>query len=268
MKDRYALGDSAREIRRLSLQASFFEPMAETALLAGGLGPGLRCADVGCGAGHVTSLMGKIVGRSGGAVGIDQSEKYIDYCNHVNNKRNVRFVKGNIISDDLGLDGTFDVVYSRFMFVHLNDKRRAMESMVRLARKGGTVIIQELDHAADSWLSHPARDSFEVLRRCYTRIVREMGGDPLAGRKLYKLFIDASLDASVDCTSPCIRMGRGPYNVLGWRLAESLRPKILSLGLLTAREYSCLLRDLKEMSGDRNSFATYARVFTVTGKKK
>ncbi len=268
MKDKYALGDSKGEIMRLSLQASFFEPMAETALLAGGLRPGSKCLDVGCGAGHVTRLMGKIVGRTGRAVGIDLSERYVDYCNQVNTRGNTRFVKGNIISDDLGLDGSFDVVYSRFMFVHLNDKRRALDSMVRLAKKGGTIIIQELDHAPDSWLSHPTTGSFEVLRRCYTRIVKEMGGDPLAGRKLYKLFMDASLDANVDCTSPCIRMGRGPYNVLGWRLAESLKPKILSLGLMNAREYSCLLRDLKDMANDRNSFATYARVFTVTGTKK
>lgn len=268
MKGRYALGDSAKEIKRLSLQASFFEPMAEASLRAGGLGTGSRCADVGCGAGHVTRLMGRIVGRGGTAVGIDQSEKYIGYCNHTNKMHNVRFVQGNIISGNLGLDGKFDLVYSRFMFVHLNDKRRALDSMIRLAKKGGTIMIQELDHAPNSWLSHPKRESFEMLRKCYTGIVKELGGDPLAGRKLYKLFIDASLETTVDCTSPCIRMGLDPYNVLAWKLAESLRPKILSLGLMNEKEYSGMLRDLKEMAGDRQSFATYARVFTVTGKKR
>lgn len=268
MKGRYALGTSTKEIKRLSLQASFFEPMARTALLAGGLGTGSRCADVGCGAGHVTRLMGQIVGRNGMAMGIDQSEKYIDYCNHTHKKGHVRFVKGNIISDDLGLDGKFDVVYSRFMFVHLTDKRRALDSMVRLAKKGGTIIIQELDHAPNSWLSHPTWESFEMLRKCYTKVVTQMGGDPLAGRKLYKLFMDASLDTLVDCTSPCIRMGMSPYGILGWKLAESLRPKILSLKLMNEKEYSCMLHNLKKMADDRNSFATYARVFTVTGKKR
>ncbi len=267
MKKDYALGDSTKEIKRLSLQASFFEPMAKSALLDGGMREGAKCVDIGCGPGHVARMMGQIVGKKGKVVGIDLSEKYINYCNKTNKEKHVEFIKGDIIEDNLHLDSMFDIVYSRFMFVHLNDKKRALKSMIRLAKKGGTIIIQELDHAPDSWLTHPKRKSFETLRRCYTEIVKQMGGDPLAGRKLYQLFTETSLDASVECHSPCIMMGRGPYNVLGWKLAESLKPKILSLGLMNVREYVNLLDDLKQMAQDKHSFATYARVFTITGRK-
>lgn len=268
MENKYALGETKGEIQRLSVQASFFEPLTKSALLEAGIKKGMNCVDVGCGTGHVTRLIGEMVGKKGKVVGIDLSERYVNYCKQVNKEKHIQFIKGDVIVNDLGLDESFDAVFSRFMFVHLPDKKQALKSMIKLAKKDGVIIIQELDHASDSWLSYPARECVETLRKCYVEIVKQMGGDPLAGRKLYELFIEASLDSNVECNSPCIMMGREPYNVLGWKLAESLKPKLLSLGLMNIREYEGLLKDLKQMAKDPRSFATYARIFTVTGRKR
>jgi ubiquinone/menaquinone biosynthesis C-methylase UbiE len=51
----------------------------------------------------------------------------------------------------------FDLIYSRFMFLHLKDVRKAVQSMKRLAKKGGVVVIEEVDHAPDSWLCYPEK---------------------------------------------------------------------------------------------------------------
>lgn len=51
----------------------------------------------------------------------------------------------------------FDLIYSRFMFLHLKDVRKAVQSMKRLAKKGGVVVIEEVDHAPDSGLCYPEK---------------------------------------------------------------------------------------------------------------
>ena len=267
MKNDYVLGNQPEEIERLKIQASFFEPMAKEVLMKAGIKKGMRCVDVGCGSGDVTRMMGSIVGKKGIVIGIDMNQKYIQYCTKVNKQSNVAFVCDDIIGTKLIKKEDFDIIYSRFMFVHLKDKLSALKSMIRLAKKDGVIVIQETDHSPGSWLSYPKRESVEQLRKIYVRLIKKMGGDPLAGRKLYRMFVKESMRTTVECYSPCLLMGHKPYSDLGWRLAESLKPQIISFGLLSQTEYRKLLDELREMSNDTESFATYARFFSVSGRK-
>jgi SAM-dependent methyltransferase len=243
-----------------------FEPFVIDALNKSGIKKGMNCLDVGCGSGDVTRLLSNMVGKSGSVVGIDIEQKYLDYCNKVNKQKNVNFVYDNII--DSKLTGTFDIVFSRFMFVHLTDKIQALRSMIDLTKKNGIIIIQELDNAQGTWLSYPKKNCVEKLRRTYTTLVTKMGGDPLAGRKLYKLFIDQGLQAEVECHSPCIVMNKTPFNELGWRIADSLKPAILSKKIMSKSEFRKMFSDLKAMTKDETCFVTYARFFNVIGKKR
>jgi hypothetical protein len=79
--------------------------------------------------------------------------------------------------------------------------------------------------------------------------------------------VEESLEASVECNSPCLQMGHEPYSTLGWRIAESLKPQILSYNLLSEGEYKKLYDGLKLLSNDKKSFITYARFFSVIGRK-
>lgn len=267
LKNNYVLGTTSEEIERLKIQSSLFEPLAKDSLSKAGIRNGMACADVGCGSGEVTRLIGKMVGKTGRALGIDINHDYIKYCDTITKEKNISFVCNDITKSKDLFDETFDIVYSRFMFVHLHDKMSALRHMIRLAKKGGIIIVQELDHAPDSWLAYPKRKSVEMLRKLYVKLVKKAGGDPLAGRKIYKMFVQHHLDTTVESYSPCLLMGRKPYNSLGWRIAQSLRPQILSLGLMNQRKYNELFNDLVEMSKDPHSFVLYARLFSVIGRK-
>jgi hypothetical protein len=140
--------------------------------------------------------------------------------------------------------------------------------MKRLARNGGAVVIQDLDHAAGSWLSYPENEAFNTLREVYVGLIDKAGGDPLAGRKLYKLLTDESLDASVECYSPCILMDHEPYSSLGWQLAESIKKGIFDHELQSEQEYVKMYEGLKKLAKDKGSFVTYARLFSAIGRKR
>ncbi len=201
MAEGYVLGNQDNEIARLEMQATLFEPITRQTLLNAGLKKDMSCIDIGCGSGSVTRLMADMVGETGHVVGVDIDDRYLQYCTRsINSRPNIEFIHDDICKSRL-VDGkeTFDVVYSRFTFHHLTDRSEAVRSMRRLTKKGGTIMIQDLDHAPGSWLCYPEDKVFNTLRKVYVALIRKRGGDPLVGRKLYKLLINESLYAIVDC---------------------------------------------------------------------
>jgi ubiquinone/menaquinone biosynthesis C-methylase UbiE len=266
MTEGYVLGNLENEITRLEIQSAFFEPLTRQTLLKAGIKKGMRCLDVGCGAGSVTRILAEMVGKKGWVTGTDVEEKYLQYCRNYMSQPNMNFMQDDICNSRLAKE-SFNAIYSRFMFVHLTDPRKAIHSMKQLVKKGGSIIIEELDHAPDSWLCYPDSQSVNALREIYFTLVKKAGGDPFAGRKIYSLMVEESLNAGVECNSPCLLMGHEPYNTLGWRIAESLKPQIESYGLLSEQEYGRLRSELKRLSTDKKSFITYARFFSIIGRK-
>ena len=267
MTSKYVLGNLDSEIKRLEMQAMFFEPLSLSALQNAGIGKGMRCIDVCCGSGSVTRAMAEIVGKGGHVTGLDSDKKYIDYCKTVSKLDNVDFVIDDISKSAMLEEGTFDIVFSRFMFVHLRDKSGAVRAMKKLLKKGGTMIIQELDHSPGSWLCHPTDRNVEALRKAFVALLKKSGGDPLAGRKLYRLLVQESLDADISCFSPCLRMGHEPYNSLGWRIMDSLRPQFIAAGVLNKREFTKIHEGLRKLADKKDALVTYARFFSASGRK-
>jgi ubiquinone/menaquinone biosynthesis C-methylase UbiE len=263
----YVLGNQDNEIARLEVQSTLFEPLTKHTLLNAGLKKGMRCIDIGCGSGSVTRLMAKMVGETGHVVGVDIDKRYLQYCNRsITSRQNIEFIHDDICNSQLHGKERFDIVYSRFMFHHLTDRREAVRSMRRLKKKDGTIMIQDLDHAPGSWLCYPENKVVNKLRKVYVALIKKRGGDPLVGRKLYKLLIDESLSANVDCYSPCILMGQEPYSSLGWQLAKSIKSQILDHGLQSEQEYHEMYEGLRSLAKDKGTFVTYSRLFSAIGR--
>ncbi|MEP0825269.1 MAG: class I SAM-dependent methyltransferase, partial [Nitrososphaera sp.] len=166
MKKGYVLGNLDKEIERLEIQSAFFEPLTRHTLSKAGISEGMRCLDVGCGAGSVSRILAQMVGEKGQVTGTDVDEKYLEYCRKNAPQANMSFVHDDISNSKLRKE-SFDVIYSRFMFVHLKDAQKAIRSMKQLAKKGGKIIIEELDHAPDSWLCYPENHAVNTLRDIY-----------------------------------------------------------------------------------------------------
>ncbi|MGH9923490.1 MAG: class I SAM-dependent methyltransferase, partial [Nitrososphaerales archaeon] len=211
MKD-YILGSSNREFKRLKLQSQIFEQESLQTLKLAGIEPGMRCADIGCGIGDVTFMMAKMVGQKGTVIGIDRNSDVIEVCKKRAKKENVKnakFFVGDVYDNELSKN-SFDLVFSRFLFHHLKEPKGALKAMIKLVIAGGTVVVEENDH--DTWLTYPFSSALEKLRRVYVELLRLSNCDDLIARKLYKLFFECGLKASVGSYSICIPMD-GPYNM-------------------------------------------------------
>src|ERR1700761_6716696 len=75
--DGYALGRAPAEYQRLRRQAGMWEQVTARVLGQAGLGPGMRCLDVGCGPGEVMRLMAGLAGPSRQVTGIDNDARLV-----------------------------------------------------------------------------------------------------------------------------------------------------------------------------------------------
>ena len=63
--ERYVMGHSDHERRRLALQASILQPFTEHLFRRAGITSGMHVLDVGCGVGDVSLLAARLTGRTG-----------------------------------------------------------------------------------------------------------------------------------------------------------------------------------------------------------
>src|SRR3712207_9344946 len=74
---------------------------------------------------------------------VDIDNRYLQYCNrNISSRQNIEFFHDDICKSQLDSEERFDIVYSRFMFHHLTDRREAVRSMKRLRSEEHTSELQ------------------------------------------------------------------------------------------------------------------------------
>lgn len=191
MGDLGYLMESAEEALRLELKTDR-ETVARHASWAG-LGPGMRVADLGCGSGAATSVLGEVAGPGGQVLGVDISEQRVAYARERYGGPRAAFEVGDI-RQPLERFGTFDFVWIRFVLeYYLRGAFEIVENAMRVLRPGGVLCLIDLDHNALSHHEVPGR-----LGRTIAAALRELGPranfDAYAGRKLYAHLFDLGIE--------------------------------------------------------------------------
>lgn len=277
----YILGNSSKEAQRLTLQSRLFEKETRHTMSLAGIRKGMRCLDVGCGLGDTSFLMSKLVGENGKVVGVDINEDNIMACKKkLCGFDNIRFIAVDILQhlerfNDLS-SSPFDFVYSRFLFQHLSDPKRALKQLSELTADKGVIVIEELDHGL--WLSHPFDPNLRRLRKAYISLLRIAGCDPFVARKLYGLFLKNGLKPNVAAYSVCVPMGvekrnsgDGNGNIcfsnIGVLMAEVLKENLLDNGLMNRSEFDLMVKGLKKYSRNPTGLVLYALAFRIWAKR-
>jgi ubiquinone/menaquinone biosynthesis C-methylase UbiE len=185
----YVHGTRPEEQERLSVLNGLLNKASLRQL---GLDGGERILDVGSGLGQFSRGMAREVRRGGGAVvGIERdaaqmAEAERQACD-AGEADLVEFRVGNAADLPLRDDewGTFDVVHARFLLEHVRDPAAVVESMVRAARPGGRVVLEDDDH--DVLRFHPELPDTRRVWEAYYRSYRQFGRDPFVGRHLVSL---------------------------------------------------------------------------------
>ena len=105
---------------------------------------------------------------------------------------NVEFRMVDAMTCDAEIDERFDLVYVRFLLTHLPEPASALAAIVRLARPGGIVAVEDIDVVAH--FCYPPSAAFDRFVEWYTAAHRARGGDPTIGRRLPLLLSDAGIE--------------------------------------------------------------------------
>lgn len=261
----YLLADTGSELSRLRIQAQAWEADAEALIDRIGVKPGWRCADLGCGEMGILGPLARRVGRDGSVVGTDlESKVLLAACAHAEEHRltNVQLVTDNAYGSSLP-SKAFDLVHARFVVAPCGRAHALLAEMIRLARPGGFVALQE--PAPACWTCEPRSPAFDELKHVVLRAFAERGGDFGAGMRLPRLLRDLGCtDVGIRPAVLCLS-GEHPYKRAIVHFARTLRPRILD-GIMTEAELDATVAAVEAVVADPKAIVTSFMVMQVWGR--
>lgn len=235
----YVHGYADKEAERLSDQAGTLEDLLHHDT---SYPPGCMLLEAGCGIGAQTEIL---VRRSPGAliVSVDISPVSISEAKvRISEKDEgyVEFINGDIFYLPFG-NGSFDHIFVCFVLEHLNDPVRALSSLKKLLRPGGSLTVIEGDHG--SAFFHPSSPAADRNIGCLVELQSRKGGDALIGRRLYPLLNEAGFSGVtvsprivyVDSSRPGLVEGFTKKTFTA--MVEGVETEAVELGLITCREW-------------------------------
>ncbi len=145
-----------------------------------------KALEVGCGQGIRTGIIARnFPGLE--VLGLDRSPELLAEAESSfknSELKNLKFLSGDLYALPLAVD-TFDFIYARLVFMHLENPTAALASLMRVLKPGGKILIEDADR--DCMFFEPAPKSFADFWRKIQSAQRRLGGDPNIGRKLAPL---------------------------------------------------------------------------------
>ena len=193
----YIHGTRPEEQQRLSVLNRLLN---EASLRQMRVRPGERILDVGSGLGQLTRALARAAGPAGHVVGVErdpeQMHEALRQAGAAGEDGLVDFRVGGAV--DLPLDddqwGTFDIVHARFLLEHVPDPPAVVGAMVRAARPGGRIVLEDDDH--DVLRFFPELPETRRLWEAYFRTYAKFGRDPYVGRRLVAMLHQAGATPS------------------------------------------------------------------------
>ena len=205
--DGYLLDNRQAEAgERFDAFATLFDPTTFRHLEGLGIGSGWRCWEVGAGGTSVVSWLAEKVGPTGQVLATD-----IDTSLLAPVARPPVEVRVHDVGAEEPPGEGFDLVHARLVLVHVPDRERALQSMIKALRPGGRLLIEDADPALQPLVcpdEHgPEQRLANRLRHGFRRLLADRGADLSYGRRLPRLLREAGLrgveaEAYFPLTSP------------------------------------------------------------------
>lgn len=233
----YVLGTSDRERQRLIAQARQLHDQTLDAFRWGGIAPGTRVLDIGCGAGDVAMLAADLVGPTGRVTTIDHDAANLAFAQQRAAQAGYSNIEFRAAEIDTFTDAQpFDAVVGRYILLFLPDRAGALRRLLRVLRSGGSVVMVEPDFSLP-FPSIPLAPLFDKVGQWIRAVVAAGNIHVDSGPVLLRVFREAGLTGTkMDCRQ---WVGGGPgyevYALLA-ELVHSMVPAMEKHGITTSKE--------------------------------
>jgi SAM-dependent methyltransferase len=259
----YALATGEAAAYRLEILDSVYGPGTRRLLREAGVLPGMTVADIGCGIGMVTSLLADLVGPTGHVFGIDSSSSQLaEARGRLRGRSNISLVES--MATDTGLPPrSFDLVYSRFLLIHLVEPEQALREMRTLLKPNGILVCEDGDLTTAGSVPPSALEAFADL---WGRLGPRRGVDYTLGNRLFHMVLAAGFPApEIAFNQPVVARGENK-RLLELSVAEA-GPSFVSAGLITRVDLEQTLVEMRCLYADGTILAVMPRMTQVWAKK-
>ena len=147
----------------------------------------------------------------------------------------------------------FDLVYCRFLLLHLPDPGSCLREMRDVLRPGGILVVEDGDLASATSVPPSATDAFADL---FCRLGPTRGVDYSLARNLYHLVMGAGFaDANLEIHQPAIIRGENRF-FLKWSVEEA-GPALVNAGITTPDELTRTLSEMQHAAEDPIAFSSW-----------
>lgn len=257
-----ATGDAAAN--RLRLLHNVYGPGGHEFLLRAGIRRGMRVVDLGCGVGMTTQLLAELVGPTGEVIGIDYSAAQVEQARALLPAKfsNVRFVEASATDTALPREA-FDLVYSRFLLIHLQDPESALRETQELLKPQGIIAFEDGDLTSAS--SEPPSKLAE-FSKLFGALGPKWGVDYTLGRRLFHMVLNARFSqVEITFNQPVVAHGENK-RLLELSVAEA-GPSFVAAGLLNHEQLNETVAEMRHLGEDQTVLAVMPRMSQVWARK-
>lgn len=200
------------------------------------------CAEVGAGAGSIACWLSNRVGHFGAVHAIDIEPSYMAGVI----APNLEFRQQDITAQPLA-ERTYDLVHSKILLMHLDDRERVLGEFVRALKPGGYLLVEEADIRSIQRVDPPS----PLLTRAAAALETFFyfgGADPGYGMKLLPAVKRTGLKVlGTDCQLTAVQAGTPEAQSISMSMAK-LAPMIAMAGLMGQKEIEAVFDQLEQPS--------------------
>lgn len=262
----YILKVGEEAVDRLQLLDEIYGPYTHAFFDQVGLGSDLSILDVGCGTGTITCWLAEHLRNQGKVTGVDVSAEQIRIAKErarLKNLTHVEFTNLSVYELDK-LDTQFDIVFSRFLLIHLKDPERALNAMYDRLKPGGILMCDEQVLAASR--CYPPSKVFNDSIQLGYQITQQKDLDYDFGFRLYETFRTLNLKRiNMQAIQPILLSER--HKIIWPMFLQEAKSDILATSLISETNFNKLVDGLMKIVKDKNTYILPMQNFQAWGIK-
>src|SRR5579872_5932702 len=260
--NQYQLRTDAIGRKRLDLQGKVYNPGSQQFLLEQGIKKGWSVLEVGCGSGTMSKWLAEQVGKQGRVFCIDNSRSQVLATQRLAKKSKLKQIECHELSvfDLDKVKEKFDLIYLRFVLIHLDDPLNALIKIKGCLKKGGRLVINDMINSCS--FCYPSSPVFEQRKKVLEQFFIRNGRNPNFSLTLNDMLKNLKLSVITESIfQPLLK--KPVERKLLTLLFYEVKDKLISLNIFTEQEWQAFVNDLIKIQDDEKYFIALSSMHQI-----
>ncbi len=267
----YRFGYSPDELQRLRNQHRVWDEENRRLHAWAGFGAGKTIVDLGCGPGHTTLDLARLVGPEGRIIAVDRdgerSLQLLKERAEAGGFANIETRASELEAFDLPA-GSVDGVYGRWVLMYLPEKqvKSLINRMTLWLRPGGVCALAEICNYRQIYIHPPSVHLPAVAEALISAVTGNRNCNPEIGNLLPGLLHDAGLNVELNVVTKAVRATTPEWQ---WPddLFRKILPDLVDDGYLTQEVLDAFLSEWAVRSREPNAVFFGSPMMEIVGKR-